>query len=119
MRNPTGPVVARLRGLGEGAACVSIVTAAELRYGAVRIGSARLIEQVERVLSRIQPVPFDAPADDIYAEIRALLERAGTTTGAHDYLIAAHALALGLTLVTANTREFARVPNLRVENWLA
>ena len=63
-------------------------------------------------------VPFAEPADQVYAELRAHLERAGTPIGPHDLLIAAHALALDLTLVTDNLREFSRVPDLRVENWL-
>ena len=53
-----------------------------------------------------------------YAAIRTHLEQAGTPIGSNDLLIAAHALALDLTLVTANTREFKRVPTLRLDNWL-
>ncbi|MBU6298661.1 MAG: PIN domain-containing protein, partial [Alphaproteobacteria bacterium] len=63
-------------------------------------------------------VPFRAPADKIYAELRARLEKQGTPVGANDMLIAAHALALGATLVTDNEREFARIKSLKVENWL-
>lgn len=118
MREPSGRVTQRLLALGEGVACVSIVTAAEMRFGAIRVGSARLIAQVERVLTRIPPIPMAAPVDGIYANIRSVLESTGRPIGAHDYLIAAHALTLDLTLVTANIREFSRVPNLRVENWL-
>jgi tRNA(fMet)-specific endonuclease VapC len=62
---------------------------------------------------------LDEPADRRYADLRAHLEKAGTPLGANDYLIAAHVLALGLTLVTDNVREFTRVPGLVVENWLA
>jgi tRNA(fMet)-specific endonuclease VapC len=58
------------------------------------------------------------PADMRYAEIRAHLSNAGQIIGPNDLLIAAHARALDLTLVTDNVREFARVPDLRVENWL-
>jgi len=62
--------------------------------------------------------PLEAPVDRVYAELRARLAAAGRPNGANDLLIAAHALALGLTLVTANTREFARVDGLSFENWL-
>jgi tRNA(fMet)-specific endonuclease VapC len=61
---------------------------------------------------------FEAPADAIYGELRTRLKRAGTPIGANDLLRAAHALALRHTLITSNEREFARVPDLAVENWL-
>jgi tRNA(fMet)-specific endonuclease VapC len=63
-------------------------------------------------------VPFDAPADEAYAAIRAELEHRGTPIGGNDMLIAAHARALEATLATDNERKFARVDGLPVENWL-
>jgi tRNA(fMet)-specific endonuclease VapC len=66
----------------------------------------------------LEVLAFETPADETYAVIRAHLEGAGQTIGANDYLIAAQALTLGLTLVTDNEREFSRVPGLRIENWL-
>ena len=66
----------------------------------------------------IEILPFEAPADAVYAKIRTKLEAAGTPIGANDLLIASQALALGLTLVTDNEREFDRVEHLQVENWL-
>ena len=63
-------------------------------------------------------MPLTTPVDAHYAAIRTHLERAGTPIGPNDMLIAAHALALDLTLVTANTREFERVPALKIDNWL-
>ena len=69
-------------------------------------------------LSRIEVVPFGAEAAREYGSIRADLTRKGTLIGANDLLIAAHAKALGLTLVTNNTREFDRVEGLKVENWV-
>ena len=74
--------------------------------------------QLEAVLHAIDVLAFEQPADAVYAEIRTLLERAGQTIGANDLLIAAHALALGHSVVTDNEREFSRVKDLRVENWL-
>jgi tRNA(fMet)-specific endonuclease VapC len=70
------------------------------------------------VLETIPVLPLDTPADAEYGGIRAELEAAGQIIGANDLLIAAHAQALGLTLVTDNTREFDRVRGLKVENWL-
>ena len=93
--------------------------ACELRYGAAKRGSVVLTQRVEDLLGAIEVMPFDGDADRQYAEIRATLERAGQTIGANDLLIAAHARALGTTLVTANISEFSRVRELKVENWLA
>lgn len=118
VRFPSGPVSAHLRRLGDGKACVSIVTAAELWFGARRVRSARLERNLGAVLSVVAPVPFEQPADLAYADIRTFLESGGTPIGPNDLFIAAHALALDLTLVTANVREFSRVPGLKVENWL-
>jgi tRNA(fMet)-specific endonuclease VapC len=71
------------------------------------------------VLESIDAAAWESPADLHYGELRAALERAGTPIGSNDMLIAAHALALNCTPVTANEREFRRVPGLTVENWAA
>jgi tRNA(fMet)-specific endonuclease VapC len=63
-------------------------------------------------------LPFEVPADADYGDIRAALEAAGRSIGSNDLLIAAHARALGATIVTANTQEFKRVRGVKVENWL-
>ncbi|WP_133772015.1 type II toxin-antitoxin system VapC family toxin [Enterovirga rhinocerotis] len=119
IRNPAGTVAQHIAEIGEKGLAVSIVTAAELRFGAAKRGSARLIERVEAVLKEIPPLALDVPADTAYAGIRAELESAGRPIGPNDYLIAAHACATGATLVTANTGEFGRIGGLKVENWLA
>jgi len=116
---PQGKVAAAIAERGEATVCTSVVVAAELRFGAARKGSARLTRQLEAVLSALRILPFEEPADRRYAELRTHLERAGTPIGPNDMLIAAHALALGLVVVSGNGREFARVPGLAVENWLA
>jgi tRNA(fMet)-specific endonuclease VapC len=95
-----------------------MIVAAELRYGATKKGSQRLTAQLEAVLSALEIVPFDEPADAAYAQIRTALEAAGKPIGANDLLIAAHGLALGYVLVTDNQRAFSRVPGLACENWL-
>ena len=119
VRNPQGRVTRRIREVGENEIATSIVVAAELRYGAARKGSPRLSTQLEAVLGALAVLPLEAPADEIYGALRARLEREGRPIGGNDLLIAAHALSLGHTLVTDNRREFARIADLPLENWLA
>ncbi len=118
VRDPQGQVARRIARVGEDKVCTSIVVACELRFGAAKKGSARLTEQLEQVLSALPILALEAGADHRYGELRAELERNGEPIGANDMLIAAHALALGLTLVTDNVNEFRRVKGLAVRNWL-
>ena len=118
VRDPAGVVATHVRRTGEAAVCTSIVVAAELRYGAARRSSKLLNERIEGILSTMDVLPLEVPVDAIYGQLRARLERAGTPIGGNDLLIAAHALALGHTVVTDNEREFSRIPGLPVENWL-
>ena len=118
VRDPHGAVTERIRAVGEANVCTSIIVTAELRYGAAKKASARLLAQLERVLSALDVLPFESPADASYGDARAQLERAGTPIGGNDLLIAAQAIAGGYTLVTDDQREFERVPNLQIENWL-
>ena len=117
-RNPQGAVARRIAEVGADAICVSIITAAELRYGCARKGSPRLQAQVEAILDSVPVLALDVPADAQYGGIRAELEAAGKPIGPNDLFIAAHAHALSAVLVTANTGEFTRIRALRVENWL-
>jgi tRNA(fMet)-specific endonuclease VapC len=119
VRNPQGKAAKRIAKVGEDNVCTSIIVAAELRYGCARSGSRRLIEAVEELLSEIDILPFDVPADATYGMIRSALEASGTPIGGNDLLIAAHAQAIAATIVTANEGEFKRVRGLKVENWLA
>lgn len=118
VRHPQGLVFERIASIGENCICTSIIVVCELRFGGAKSGSVRLIEQIERILEVLPILFLEPPVDKHYAVIRTHLEQAGTPIGPNDLLIAAHALALNLTLVTANVREFERVPALRVENWL-
>lgn len=118
IRQPQGPIAGKIIRVGEARICTSIIVAAELRYGAVRSGSAKLSRQVEAVLEALDILPFEADADRHYAAIRHALEHKGVVIGANDLLIAAHARAVEAVCVTANMAEFRRVPGLRVENWL-
>jgi len=119
VRNPHGPVTRHIARVGSESVCVSIITAAELRYGCARKGSAKLLANVEAILGSIQVIAFDVPADAEYGGIRAELEAAGKPIGPNDLLIAAHAYVLKAVLVTANTGEFGRVRGLELENWLS
>jgi len=118
VRNPLGIVAQRIRRVGEGNVCTSIIVAAELRFGAEKKGSQRLLNRIEAVLDTMEVLPFSAPADATYAAIRTVLERAGRPMGANDLLIAAQAVTLGCTLITDNEQEFRRIRNLSLENWL-
>lgn len=119
LKQPSGAVASRICSVGEDAICTSIIVACELRYGAAKKDSPTLSGKVEQLLSTVEVLPLDENADGKYAQLRAALEKAGTPIGANDYLIAAHALSLELTLVTDNIGEFSRVPGLTMENWLA
>jgi len=116
--NPEGRIAERVASLEAGSVCTSVIVAAELRFGAEKRKSARLTSRVERMLGSMAVLAFEAPADVAYGRIRAALERAGRPNGGNDLFIAAHAVAEGCVLVTANVREFARVDGLVVENWL-
>ena len=118
VRNPQGKVAEHIRKVGEGQVCTSIIVASELRYGAAMKNSPRLSAQLEAILGALEVLPFEAPADVAYGLLRAGLERAGKPIGGNDMLIASQALALGHTIITDNEKEFARVGDLRRENWL-
>jgi tRNA(fMet)-specific endonuclease VapC len=119
MKNPSGKAAKRIARVGEDNICTSIIVAAELRYGCAKKGSDRLLKSVEDLLAEIDVLPFEIPADAEYGNIRSELEIAGKPIGANDLLIAAHAMAVNATVVTANIDEFRRVRGLKVENWLS
>ena len=99
---------------------VSSITLAELRYGIERSQRREANRRaLHRVLRALNVLAFDAKAAETYGPLRAALEAAGKPIGPLDTLIAAHALALNLTLVTSNLREFSKVRSLRVESWIS
>jgi tRNA(fMet)-specific endonuclease VapC len=118
IRDPVGSVAQRIAEKGEDTVCTSIVVACELRFGAEKKQSASLRARVEELLTVLAVLALDVDTDFYYAGIRAKLEAAGTPIGPNDLLIAAHARSLDLILVSANVREFSRIPGLSVENWL-
>ena len=111
-------VLKRLQTFPVDAVCMSVVTKAELLY-CVELSPRRAHDAaaLAAFLPYVEAVDLDESAAPHYAEIRADLKRRGVMIGANDLFIAAHARALGLTLVTNNTAEFERVSNLRLENW--
>ncbi len=118
IRFPNGTILNHLESVLPASACTSIVVSAEIHYGLMKKGSATLTSQARRILTAMDILPLECPVEDHYADIRVHLEKLGTPIGGNDLLIAAHARALGMILVTDNIREFSRVPGLVIENWL-
>jgi tRNA(fMet)-specific endonuclease VapC len=119
IRHHPPQVIDRLKSCEIGDVAVSSITLAELEYGAAK--SSRPEQNREALLSFASPLEilsFDDQAALHYGEMRDGLQRSGQSVGAMDLLIAAHARSIPLTLVTYNTREFAGVPRLLVENWV-
>jgi len=112
-------VIERFSSFVVGEVGISVITLAELEYGAAKsVQPRRNREALKQFVLPLEVAAFDAAATTAYGSTRMAIERRGTPIGAMDLLIAAHAVSLGVTLVTNNTREFARVPGLRVENWV-
>ena len=102
-----------------GELAISVITEAELIFGALKSAQRHKLDVVKLWLLRVQVLELGSLEAEVYASVRLHLERAGQPIGPLDTLIAAHALAQNLVLVTNNEREFRRVPGLRVENWAA
>jgi len=111
-------LIARFETFPVGDIGISVITLAELEYGASKSTHPRRNrEALEQFIAPLDVALFDRQAAVAYGRIRAVLEKKGRPIGAMDLLIAAQALSLGVRLVTNNEREFRRVPGLRVENW--
>ena len=113
-----GDVASRIKSQRPSELCMSAITVAELRFGADRKGSKKLHGLIDTFASAIEVAPFDEEAAAEFGKIGHLLAGRGTPFGDFDVLIAAHAVSLRCTLVTNNTRHFAKVPGLSLENWL-
>ena len=112
-------VIDKFHGISPGEIAISTVTVAEMMYG---VGKSQHKEKnksaLDSFLAPLEIVDFDIQVAQLYGIVRAYLEKRGTLIGAYDLMIAAHAISLGLVLVTNNEREFQRVPDLIVENWV-
>lgn len=117
-RNPHGPLAGRISALPPDEYCINPIVACEIEYGLTRRNSARLRQQAEAILSAVLLLELPSDIAAHYGRIRAGLEQQGTPIGPNDLLIAAHCVASAVTLVTGNDREFRRVEELQVENWL-
>ena len=119
MREANGVAAQRLQAASQAGATpvLSIVVQCELLYGVRKKSSRWLQEAYDLQMARLPVLPLDEAVPPHYAALRTHLETQGQPIGPNDALIAAHALALGATLVSGDD-EFARVPGLKVENWL-
>lgn len=118
MKNKPERVLNRLKEELDSGICISSITLAELEYGMKHSSDpARNEQALLRFLVPLSIIPFGAAAASEYGEIRAYLQSQGTPIGPLDMLIAGHAKAENLILVTNNVREFERVPDLEIENW--
>jgi tRNA(fMet)-specific endonuclease VapC len=98
-------------------ACISAITEAELRFGIAKSGSDRLKSTLEAFLARMSIMPWDSSVAVAYGRLRSDLQRSGKVLGPLDFLIAAHAIALGATLVTRD-KAFQQVGELPgLVNW--
>jgi len=101
-----------------GQMCLSAVSMGELIYGAEKSSQVdRNLADIEGFTAQVDIMPFDSQAATHFGQVRSELYRKGKPIGPYDMMIAGHARALGLTLVTNNLQEFKRVPGLRVINW--
>lgn len=119
LRGRAPGLLQKLRSFAIDDIALSGITLAELQYGvakSMRPGRHEIL--LAEFCAPLAILPFDNLAAEFYGRVRAHLEHAGTPIGPLDTLIAAHALSLDIPLVTNNEKEFARVPGLRVENWL-
>ncbi|NQU40210.1 MAG: type II toxin-antitoxin system VapC family toxin [Lentisphaerae bacterium] len=111
-------ILRRMKRRSPDALCVSSVTLSELEYGAAKSANPEKNRlALAEFMTPICVASYDDVVAPVYGRIRAELERGGTPIGPLDTMIAAHALALGLTVVTGNEREFRRVAGLKVQNW--
>lgn len=112
-------VYARFKLLRVGDIGVSAITYCELQLGVANSSKPDANQlALTEFLGPLDVLDFPSAAATVFGDIRAHLQRAGTPIGIYDLLIAAHALQQGLTLVTNNTKEFQRVPHLKIENWI-
>ena len=118
IKNKSESVIRKILSQNPEDLCISVVTYAELMHG---VEKSQAVEKnriaMSLFLSAITVLDFDGEAAEAYGQIRAELERKGTPIDPMDLLIAGHARSQGLILVTNNTREFARVTGLRIEDW--
>ncbi len=119
MKRSHAAVLSRLRRVEVSDVCISVITKSELMFG-VAVSPRQQTNQaaLDEYLRYVQVLDYPGEAAFHYARIRSYLQQSGTMIGANDLFIAAHARCLELTLVTHNTREFRRIPGLKIEDWI-
>ena len=119
-KRPSSKLLRRLKKVPQEEQFTSTITVGELYYGVYKSPRAQEFkEKLEReVWPRVRILSFDRKAAEVYGRVRAELERAGRPLSDPDLMIAAIALARGLTVITGNVKHFNRIPRLNVENWL-
>lgn len=118
-KNQPKSVLKRFEKLKVGQVSMSTVTYGELLYGGFKSKyPKKTLEVLNRLTAIIPPLPISADVGSCYGEIRSMLEKKGKPIGNNDLWIAAHAMSLGVTLVSNNVKEFSRVKALKLENWV-
>ncbi|MDD9910415.1 MAG: PIN domain-containing protein [Ahrensia sp.] len=117
VRDVDGPVMAGIRNWRDGKVVTNIIVVCEVYFGIEKNGAFRLRPAIERFLDAIDVLNIDKAVVPFYSKARLHVERNGLTIGPNDLLIGSQALAMGATVLTANTREFSRIPDLKIENW--
>lgn len=118
INNKPAQVFEKFKQFQIGELAVSSITASELAFGVEKSGSERNKQALNKFLMPLEIIPYDDQAIWHYARLRQQLQSKGQTIGSLDMLIAAHALALDVVLVTNNTKEFERIDDLKLENWV-
>lgn len=119
LKNHPIVVKQRFEEVGTGHIYLSTIVLSEMYYGAARHPKGVVIRrEIDDFVSRLIVLPWDEAAADHYGSIRSALEKVGTPIGAMDMLIAAHARSYGAVLVTNNQKEFSRIKDLGLENWM-
>jgi tRNA(fMet)-specific endonuclease VapC len=112
-------VFEKFKSLSIGTIGISSITLAELQYGIMKSSDPKKNQKaLDKFLTPLEILDFDYYATIEYGKIRAELEKKGTPIGPLDTLIASHAMSLELILVTNNVKEFERIPDLKIENWV-
>ncbi len=112
-------VIDRFRRLQISQVSVSSITLSELEYGVIKSSKpAQNHLALAQFLAPMEILPYGDEAAQHYGKLRVYLEKHGTPIGSLDMLIAAHALSTGCILITNNVKEFERVPNLKINNWV-
>lgn len=118
IKNPFGIIRARIDHVGADNVFMSVIVAGELQFGVINRGSRRLQQRVHDAFNYIPVWPMPITVGEYYGPLRHDLNQRGLPISANDMWIAAHALAENAILVSNNIREFARITNLKVENWM-